>query len=132
MLLSRLSFCELHIFTILCPRSLISSSLSWADTAASTTGRLYGHLTAPLPAHLLGFPVATRKSLAGVAGSFIIGTLTTLVFWGFCTNGMGGELGQPVWQWYQPQNGGWLGLLVLSVGAGMIASGVEVLGAHDC
>lgn len=102
--------------------------LSWADTAASTFGRLYGHLTPRLPLHLLGLPVATRKSLAGLIGSFATTALTTLVFWGFCTRGMGAELGDAVWQWSQLRTGGWLGIAILSVGAGAVTSIAEVLG----
>ncbi|MCJ1449427.1 MAG: hypothetical protein MMC23_009947 [Stictis urceolatum] len=48
--------------------------LSWCDTAASTFGRVYGRYTPQ---------VRKGKSLAGSAAAALIGTLTSLVFWGF-------------------------------------------------
>ncbi|KAF8310024.1 hypothetical protein DL93DRAFT_1682888 [Clavulina sp. PMI_390] len=105
--------------------------LSWADTAASTFGRLYGHRTPRLPNRILGLPVAARKSLAGVFGSFTIAMLTTLAFWGFCTSGMGKGLPEASWQWTQPGTGGWAGLLLLSASAGVVTSIVEVLDFGD-
>ncbi|KAG6837142.1 hypothetical protein H0H93_014047 [Arthromyces matolae] len=59
--------------------------LSWADTAASTFGRLYGSRTRPLPARLplLGLPLAPRKSLAGFLAATITGTIIAFGFWSF-------------------------------------------------
>lgn len=48
--------------------------LSWSDTAASTFGRKYGHLTPKL---------ARNKSLAGSIAAFCVGLVTCLVFYGF-------------------------------------------------
>ncbi|KAF9516098.1 hypothetical protein BS47DRAFT_1258689, partial [Hydnum rufescens UP504] len=57
--------------------------LSWADTAASVFGRLYGHRTMKLPKTLFGvFPLATRKSLAGSAAAFLTALVISATFWG--------------------------------------------------
>ena len=50
-------------------------SLSWADTAASTIGRLYGSLTPPIPFQtpILRFPLAPRKSTAGFVAATVTG-----------------------------------------------------------
>lgn len=48
--------------------------LSWSDTAASTFGRKFGHLTPKL---------APNKSLAGSIAAFIIGFITCFGFYGF-------------------------------------------------
>lgn len=47
--------------------------LSWSDTAASTFGRKYGHLTPKLTKH---------KSLAGSLAAFTVGVLTCYMFYG--------------------------------------------------
>ena len=51
-------------------------SLSWADTAASTIGRLYGSSTPPLPPQtpILRLPLAPRKSSAGFVAATLTGT----------------------------------------------------------
>lgn len=51
--------------------------LSWADTAASVFGRLFGKYTPPLPSP----PFATRKSLAGTIAASSIAGLTATLFW---------------------------------------------------
>lgn len=48
--------------------------LSWSDTAASTFGRKYGHLTPKL---------ARNKSLAGSIAAFCVGLITCSVFYGY-------------------------------------------------
>ncbi|QEU59172.1 Dgk1 [Kluyveromyces lactis] len=48
--------------------------LSWSDTAASTFGRKYGHLTPKL---------ARNKSLAGSIAAFSVGLITCYAFYGF-------------------------------------------------
>lgn len=122
----------LCVLCLLRPRRLLTVSvlnrLSWADTAASTFGRMFGHLTPLLPVRALGLPIASRKSFAGVLGSFVTSVATTYTFWGFCTSGMRSGLPDPVWKWEQPRTGGWLGLGLLSLGAGIVTSFVEVLG----
>jgi CDP-diglyceride synthetase len=112
----------------------IVARLSWADTAASTFGRIYGHRTPNLPSKLpvLGLPLAARKSLAGAIGSFTTAVITTVVFWGFCTRGSGRGLPDPVWIWDQPRTGGWFGLSLLSVCAGFVTSITEILGESLC
>ncbi|KAI0824472.1 hypothetical protein BC628DRAFT_1322346 [Trametes gibbosa] len=65
--------------------------LSWADTAASTVGRLLGSYTAPLPRAIplipfvpfLRLPLAPRKSLAGFIAGSITGAAIGLGFWGW-------------------------------------------------
>ncbi|AAW41406.2 hypothetical protein CNBA8100 [Cryptococcus deneoformans B-3501A] len=59
--------------------------LSWADTTASTLGRLWGRYTPPLPSHVPGIrflPFAPRKSLAGFLAAAVTGVLITVGFWG--------------------------------------------------
>lgn len=51
--------------------------LSWADTAASVFGRLFGKYTPPLPSP----PFATRKSLAGTIAAATVAGLTAALFW---------------------------------------------------
>lgn len=51
--------------------------LSWADTAASVFGRLFGKYTPPLPSP----PFATRKSLAGTIAATSVAGLTSALFW---------------------------------------------------
>ncbi|CCH59124.1 hypothetical protein TBLA_0B02820 [Henningerozyma blattae CBS 6284] len=48
--------------------------LSWCDTAASTFGRIFGHLTPK---------VTKNKSLAGSAAAFIVGVIITYVLYGY-------------------------------------------------
>lgn len=48
--------------------------LSWCDTAASTFGRLYGRYTPR---------IRRGKSLAGSLAAFIVGVVTSGVFWGW-------------------------------------------------
>lgn len=60
-----------------CPKDVGVMSillLSWCDTAASTFGRLWGHLTPR---------VRRGKSLAGTIAACVTGVLTALVFWGW-------------------------------------------------
>ncbi|SCU84971.1 LAMI_0C09626g1_1 [Lachancea mirantina] len=47
--------------------------LSWSDTAASTFGRKFGHLTPK---------ITGNKSLAGSLAAFVVGFLTCLLFYG--------------------------------------------------
>jgi diacylglycerol kinase (CTP) len=48
--------------------------LSWCDTAASTFGRLWGHLT---------WRVRRGKSLAGSVAAAVTGVVTAVAFWGW-------------------------------------------------
>lgn len=52
--------------------------LSWADTAASVFGRLFGRYTPPLPSP----PFATRKSLSGFLAAILAGAACATLFWG--------------------------------------------------
>ena len=101
-------------------RRILTSSLSWSDTTASTLGRLWGRYTPPLPAHVPGIkflPFAPRKSLAGFLAATITGILICLGFW---RNGSGGH-----WHLLDAH---WLGLLVSSVVIGVGGAVVEALG----
>ncbi|KAJ7740137.1 hypothetical protein B0H16DRAFT_1324584 [Mycena metata] len=61
--------------------------LSWADTAASTIGRMYGPRTAPLPSSIslawlpAWTPFAPRKSTAGFMAACVAGAAVALAFW---------------------------------------------------
>jgi len=115
--------------------------LSWADTAASTIGRLFGRLTPPLPARvpLLGLPFAPRKSLAGFIAGSLAGASIVAGFWGWISP-MGNV--QPLWHWdsgvvYPLADGsgtvgssfmgGWTGLGVMSVVGGVVSGVAEAL-----
>lgn len=99
---------------------LLTCSLSWSDTTASTLGRLWGRYTPPLPAHVPGIkflPFAPRKSLAGFLAATVTGILICLGFW---RNGSGGH-----WHLLDAH---WLGLLVSSVVIGIGGAVTEALG----
>lgn len=57
--------------------------LSWADTAASTVGRLYGAASPRLPARtpVLRLPLARQKSAAGFGGACVTGGYLLLSFY---------------------------------------------------
>jgi diacylglycerol kinase (CTP) len=117
-------------------------SLSWADTAASTFGRLYGSATRKLPARVpyIGLPFAPRKSLAGFTAATLTGAAIAFGFWGLIAPIRNG--GRDItWAWTggvrdvvpsgEPTSlggGGPLGLLVLSVFAGVVSGVAEALG----
>ncbi|KAJ8082302.1 Diacylglycerol kinase [Marasmius tenuissimus] len=118
--------------------------LSWADTAASTIGRLWGYLTPRLPTHIplipffpnspLRLPLAPRKSLAGFIAAFVTGSAIAAGFWGWMApmryskddiswwlDG-GVNAGQSGYGF-----GGYLGLALISVCAGIISAVAEAL-----
>jgi diacylglycerol kinase (CTP) len=129
--------------------------LSWADTAASTIGRLYGRSTPPLPPQtpILHLPLAPRKSSAGFVAATITGALITTIFYKYIgplgphgiswtfehgvrlapTTGVGGFVPAAVrsamrsWGWEGMNTGGWVGLGVLGVVAGLVAGVAEAL-----
>ncbi|KAF8128939.1 hypothetical protein EV363DRAFT_1339248 [Boletus edulis] len=116
--------------------------LSWADTAASTFGRLYGSRTPRLPKRLFGFlPLAPRKSLAGFIAASLTGAAIAMGFWTFLApvrqNGL-------TWTWQDgvshnfirdahdvsaspPTFAGWVGLLTIGVVAGLVTGIAEAL-----
>jgi diacylglycerol kinase (CTP) len=136
--------------------SILPNSLSWADTAASTFGRLWGSRTPPLPPRIpiLGLPLAPRKSLAGFLAASITGAAIVFSFWSWfvpavggvdpawdLTNGVSGpgidhsSLGQGVKALLRDAGfsglptGGWMGLAVISVVSGLVTGIAEALGA---
>ncbi|THH29166.1 hypothetical protein EUX98_g5024 [Antrodiella citrinella] len=107
--------------------------LAFADTAASTIGRLWGSLTPPLPRNIpiLGLPLAPRKSLAGFMAATVVGAMVVAGFWGW-TVALG--VAEPVWTWsdglVEAKTGllsGWVGLCVLSVVSGLVSGVAEAL-----
>ncbi|KZT43329.1 hypothetical protein SISSUDRAFT_968198, partial [Sistotremastrum suecicum HHB10207 ss-3] len=121
--------------------------LSWADTAASTIGRLYGRYTPALPSRVLRIPIpfvkaryhprlgfASRKSTAGFMAAALTGLVITTSFWGyfgplragFDAGSASVAASEPgmVWTW---KNGSWGGLAVLGVVAGLISGVTEAL-----
>ena len=80
-------------------RTFCPNRLSWADTAASTFGRLWGSRTPPLPARvpILGLPLAPRKSLAGFLAAFVTGTAIAFSFWSWFVPAVSGV--DPTWDW---------------------------------
>lgn len=145
------------LFVLILP-SRATRRLSWADTAASTFGRMFGARTPPLPSavHLLApllwplphgaqarlrnftpfaffnnilrIPFAPRKSLAGFTAATITGALIAGTFWGTA-----GPLGvdHPAWSWGVGPLGNWLGLALVSVVAGVVSGVAEALGMSN-
>ncbi|KAI0040603.1 hypothetical protein FA95DRAFT_852551 [Auriscalpium vulgare] len=112
--------------------------LSWADTAASTFGRLWGSLTPRLPARapLLRVPLAPRKSLAGFLAAALTGAGIAFTFWGWVAPAVGDA--HAGWAWGRGvgalegglravPTGGWAGLGVVSVVAGLVTALAEAL-----
>lgn len=97
--------------------------LSWSDTAASTFGRKYGHLTPK---------IARNKSLAGSLAAFTVGFLTCLMFYGYFVphyNHLNKE-GEIMWT---PETSR-LDLLPLSLLGGLVASlseGIDIFNWDD-
>lgn len=133
----------MYVFQLFCTsptNKLLFHSLSWADTAASTIGRLWGRLTPPLPHRvpLLGLPFAPRKSVAGFLAGSVVGASIAAGFWGWVAPF--GNI-QPVWQWSSgvppsPSDSGsfmsgWLGLGVISVVSGAVSGIAEALGKNN-
>lgn len=116
-----------------CPIDVATVSvliLSWADTAASTFGRLYGRRTPKLPARLLGLPLAPRKSLAGFIAASVTGAVCAMGFWAFVApTRFGGR--EVTWSWEEgvrgSGGGGPLGLLLIGVVAGLVSGVAEAL-----
>jgi len=111
--------------------------LSWADTAASTFGRLWGRYTRPLPSRLpllpflpaslrsrLSLPMARQKSLAGFIAASVTAGAVALGFWGWLAPVRHSEA---TWNWDDDVLGGWIGLGLLSVATGLIAGVAEAL-----
>ncbi|ETW77212.1 hypothetical protein HETIRDRAFT_446249 [Heterobasidion irregulare TC 32-1] len=127
--------------------------LSWADTAASTFGRLWGRHTPPLPAHILGLPLAPRKSLAGFLAAALTGAGICAAFYahlgsdavragaswdfvrGVAAQGVDGSaVGGAVRAWLRERAGfegvavgGWAGLAMISIVTGVVAALAEAL-----
>jgi diacylglycerol kinase (CTP) len=141
----------------MCPIQCLTypNSLSWADTAASTFGRLWGSRTPPLPPciPILGFPLAPRKSLAGFLAASITGAAIVFSFWSWLAPAVGGV--NPAWDWTHGVSGpgvdtsslgqsvkatlhdagfaglptgGWVGLTVISIVSGVVTGITEALG----
>lgn len=107
--------------------------LSWADTAASTFGRLYGSSTRKLPARLPIFriPLAPRKSLAGFTAASITGALIAVGFWSLVAPFRNG--GRDV-TWALEggiraagHGGGWAALAIIGLVAGVVSGVAEAL-----
>lgn len=123
------------------------ASLSWADTAASTIGRLWGSYTSPLPRYtpVLRLPLAPRKSLAGFLAATITGACIAFGFWGWLAPARSNPA-DVSWRWDtgvvwssshipQPRTqglglSGLLGLTVISLVAGLVSGVAEALGTR--
>lgn len=123
------------------------SRLSWADTSASTFGRLWGKKTRALPRTFLGLPFAPRKSLAGFIAASVTGALTAVAFWGWFAPLVNRP--EVSWTWVDgfslspaakgyildgvdPRGSfnfdGWTGLGIIGVFAGIVSGVAEALG----
>jgi diacylglycerol kinase (CTP) len=112
--------------------------LSWADTAASTIGRLFGSYTPKLPSRVpfLRLPLAPHKSLAGFLAATVTGASIAFGFWGSIA-GMRNGGRDVVWSWDEGVRGfahtgamaagGPVGLSVISAVAGVVSGVAEAL-----
>lgn len=120
--------------------TLLLFRLSWADTAASTFGRLWGRYTPRLPSRLplLRLPLAPRKSVAGFIAGSLTGAIIAAGFWGLY--GQSGNI-EPIWTWEGVAGtsvagaetgvlAGWVGLGVVSVFSGLVSGVSEALGTY--
>ncbi|KAL9708727.1 Diacylglycerol kinase [Leucoagaricus gongylophorus] len=122
--------------------------LSWADTAASTIGRLYGSSSPRLPSNLyiphrkfplVKIPLSPRKSIAGFLAATLTGMIATVGFWGWIApvRFSGRELS---WDFVRgvAMSGvregagikglsGWTGLSVIGVVAGLVSGVTEAM-----
>jgi diacylglycerol kinase (CTP) len=145
------SFGSFRLIPAYCVTNATNDRLAWADTAASTFGRLLGSRTPPLPHRLplLRLPLAPRKSLAGFLAASVTAALAAICFWKFIAPCRPNDLS---WQWDGGINqstfgrsdwftsvmrnvgiksfntGGWLGLGAIGVVAGVVAGVAEALG----
>lgn len=130
--------CMCFLVSVLSPLLIPLNSLSWADTAASTFGRLWGPLTPPLPARLFGLPLAPRKSLAGFIAATITGAAVAAGFWMY----LAPTRDNLTWSWdagvsnafsgASVESGkvfsGLTGLVVVTLWAGLVSGVAEALG----
>lgn len=107
--------------------------LSWADTTASTFGRLWGSYTPRLPTRLpiLRLPLAPRKSVAGFIAASVTGAAIAVSFWGLIAP-VRVDPTDVTWSWDTgvSQTGrlaGWFGLTVLGAVAGLVSGVAEAL-----
>ena len=120
----------------------VPGRLSWADTAASTFGRLYGPSTGKLPSGSIPVPLpllksnrwprlgfAARKSVAGFIASTTTGFLIATSFWGCFAQFRDGP---PHASWSPSSTSGRLrgtiGLLTVGGISGLISGVTEALG----
>lgn len=130
--------------------------LSWADTAASTIGRLWGRYTPALPRRIpyIRISYAPRKStgeslltlspdqnpcllspIAGFIAAFVTGGLIASGFWGSQTPSTVPQTfavppieAVKTWNWDQRVGGGWAGLGMLGIWAGIVTAISESIG----
>lgn len=132
--------------------SYLSHSLSWADTAASTFGRMFGSRTPSLPSRMpiLHLPLAPRKSVAGFIAATITGACIAVTFWKLIAPSRDtaadiswswaqGAVGTSLTGWAKRavessgvevpviSTGGWFGLGVISIVAGVVSGVAEAL-----
>lgn len=91
--------------------------LSWADTSASTFGRLYGKYT---------FQIRKGKSFAGSAASFITGIFSSYLFYGYFVTKYGPKVDSPGEIAWTPETSK-LNLFWFSLACGLIASVSEFI-----
>ncbi|TFK75727.1 hypothetical protein BDN72DRAFT_832077 [Pluteus cervinus] len=137
------------------PRDLAMVSiliLSWADTTASTVGRMFGSRTPRLPPRLpfLRLPLAPRKSLAGFLAASVTGACIAVGFWGWLAPLRPGLDSEDLsWTWDAGvravtgleavgltglgsalghfSSGGWKGLAAIGAVAGIVSGVAEAL-----
>lgn len=97
--------------------------LSWSDTAASTCGRAYGHLTPK---------IARNKSLAGSMAAFCVGVISSYVLYGYVVPQYA-QFNAPGSIFWTPETS-YLNLHTMSLLAGIVASlseGIDVFSWDD-
>ncbi|KXN89285.1 CTP-dependent diacylglycerol kinase 1, partial [Leucoagaricus sp. SymC.cos] len=135
------------------PRDVATAAiliLSWADTAASTTGRLYRPSSPRLPSHIpllpllrLKIPPTQRKGWTGFMAASLTGALIAVGFWS-CIAPVRFGGAEVSWDFVKgvvvgssgmirgggSEGGvlkGWMGLSVLSVVTGLVSGVVEAM-----
>jgi diacylglycerol kinase (CTP) len=121
------------LFVLACyPRDVAVLSiliLSWADTAASTLGRLSSRHLPPgwnpaLPRRILGLPIARSKSAVGFLAAWATGTAVAVGYYGGGPGGgepRGGKVDWRVLEWRR-------GVALTGTMVGFVAALTEALG----
>lgn len=117
----------LFIVFVLYPKDICVMScllLSWADTAASTFGRMYGKYTPK---------ISNGKSLAGCIASFVTGVVSCYVFYGYFVPQYNDKVNGPNDIFWTPESSK-LSIHIYALLSGLVASvseGIDIYKIDD-